>query len=259
MSGSPAGSRPPGAELWATRTAWLTARMLTLDVQPLPKPRDAGVLVRGAGMTRRCWTPGVRGAAVQLRRQVAPMLLGFRRIAQGDDSSPAGGAGGWRSATGTHRSRRRSGASVTTSCSSATRSCPASPPNLGVYATEPEADPVGDWLASCARLATLAEERHLALPGHRRPFRGLPARLEELIRHQKAALAALQSSIWATPRRASECFAPLYGRPIGERRVRAGAGRGGGRSQPPRPRRRDGAQHRDRTAPGCGAAAKNGA
>jgi hypothetical protein len=74
---------------------------------------------------------------------------------------------------------------------------------------------VGDWLASSARLAMLAKEPHLALPGHRRPFRGLPARLEELIRHQKAALAALVEHL-ATPRRASECFAPLYGRPIGE-------------------------------------------
>ena len=51
-------------------------------------------------------------------------------------------------------------------------------PNLGVYATEPDADPVGR-LARLLRAAggRWPSERHLALPGHRRPFRGLPARL----------------------------------------------------------------------------------
>ena len=38
-----------GAELWATRTAWLTARMLTLDVQPLPSAETLAFW-RGAGM-----------------------------------------------------------------------------------------------------------------------------------------------------------------------------------------------------------------
>ena len=87
-------------------------------------------------------------------------------------------------------------------------------PNLGVYATEPDADPVGDWLAACRRLETLASDRHLVLPGHRRPFRGLPARLAELIRHQEDALDALRGFL-DEPRRASDCFGALYGRAIG--------------------------------------------
>ena len=38
-------------------------------------------------------------------------------------------------------------------------------PNLGVYPTEPAADPVGEWLDSCTRFAAMAEDRHLVLPG----------------------------------------------------------------------------------------------
>jgi len=65
-------------------------------------------------------------------------------------------------------------------------------PNLGVYATEPGADPVGDWIGSCDRLGALARSDHLALPGHRRPFTGLPERLAELADHQRASLERLR-------------------------------------------------------------------
>ena len=79
-------------------------------------------------------------------------------------------------------------------------------PNLGVYATEPDADPVGDWLASCARLAGLADERHLALPGHRRPFRGLPARLAELTAHQRGRPRPAAPTSSPSRGAATECF-----------------------------------------------------
>ena len=86
-------------------------------------------------------------------------------------------------------------------------------PNLGVYATEPEADPVGDWIASCTRLAGLARPEHLVLPGHRLPFLGLPERLRQLVEHQQAALERLRAHL-AAPRRAVECFETLYGREV---------------------------------------------
>ena len=37
---------------------------------------------------------------------------------------------------------------------------PSISPNLGVYPTEPLADPVADWLASCAMFEKLAREDH---------------------------------------------------------------------------------------------------
>ena len=77
----------------------------------------------------------------------------------------------------------------------------------------PDADPVGDWLASCARLLALALPRHLVLPGHRRPFLGLPERLAELIEHQETSLERLRRFL-VTPRRATDCFELLFGRAI---------------------------------------------
>ena len=87
-------------------------------------------------------------------------------------------------------------------------------PNLGVYATEPEADPVGDWLESCETLSVFADDRHLVLPGHKLPFTGLPFRAGQLIENHVAALDRLESFLVA-PHTAVEWFDTLYRRDIG--------------------------------------------
>ena len=179
------------------------------------------------------------------------MPLGFRRIAQGEEI--AAGGRRWRVEVGHGHAPEQAtlwgvGHDLVLA---GDQILPGITPNLGVYATEPDADPVGDWLASSPGSRALATEAHLALPGHRLPFRGLPARLAEYVAHAEAALARLRAHL-ATPRRASECFETAL-RP-GDRRggIRAGAGRGGRPPQPPDPRRRGGAAARSRMAPGSG-------
>ena len=87
--------------------------------------------------------------------------------------------------------------------------------NIGVYATEPEADPLADWMASCARFDTIAEARHLVLGGHNLPFTGLPVRLRQLADNHHGCLARLREHL-ATPKSAGECFPPLFKRKIAE-------------------------------------------
>ena len=58
---------------------------------------------------------------------------------------------------------------------------PSISPNLGVYATEPGADPVAEWIAACRKLQPFATEAQLVLPGHKLPFTGLPDRLRQMI------------------------------------------------------------------------------
>jgi glyoxylase-like metal-dependent hydrolase (beta-lactamase superfamily II) len=202
-----------GAGLWATRTAWLLARMLRLDVQERPSAETLAFW-RAAGMPAAELSARAAARPFNFADVVAPMPLGYRRIAQGDEVEAGGRR--WRVETGHGHAPEQAtlwgvghdlvlvGDQV----------LPGITPNLGVYATEPDADPVGEWLASCARLGALAEERHLALPGHRRPFRGLPERLAELALHQRESLERLLEHL-AEPRRATDCFAMLYGRPIG--------------------------------------------
>ena len=92
---------------------------------------------------------------------------------------------------------------------------PSISPNIGVYPTEPMADPIGEWLEACERFLPLAREDHLVLGGHKLPFTGLPTRLKQLIENHHSALRRLLAYI-DTPKSASECFAPLFKRSIGE-------------------------------------------
>jgi glyoxylase-like metal-dependent hydrolase (beta-lactamase superfamily II) len=90
---------------------------------------------------------------------------------------------------------------------------PSISPNLGVYPTEPEADPVSDWLEACGRLSLLAREDHLVLGGHKLPFTGLPVRMRQLIENHHGALDRLRAHL-DRPRTAADCFAPLFKRRI---------------------------------------------
>jgi len=201
-----------GAELWATRTAWLFARMLTLDVQDRPTPETLAFW-RAAGMDPEILAERAASRPFNFADAVAPMPLGFRRIVQGEEITAGGRR--WRVEIGHgHAPEHATLWGVDHDLVLAgDQILPGITPNLGVYATEPEADPVGDWIASCDRLAGLARPGHLALPGHRRPFTGVGARLAELAEHQRGTLARLGAFLDG-PRRASDCFAPLYGRPI---------------------------------------------
>jgi glyoxylase-like metal-dependent hydrolase (beta-lactamase superfamily II) len=91
---------------------------------------------------------------------------------------------------------------------------PSISPNLGVYPTEPEADPVTDWLTSCEKFQTFAQHDHLVLGGHKLPFTGLPTRLTQLIDNHHGALKRLMDHL-TEPYSAGECFIPLFKRNIG--------------------------------------------
>jgi glyoxylase-like metal-dependent hydrolase (beta-lactamase superfamily II) len=98
-----------GAELWATRTAWLFARMLRLDVQERPTPETLAFW-RGAGMDADVLAARAAGRPMNYADMVAEMPLGFRRIGQGDEIEAGGRRWRVRSGTATRRSRRRFGA-----------------------------------------------------------------------------------------------------------------------------------------------------
>jgi glyoxylase-like metal-dependent hydrolase (beta-lactamase superfamily II) len=206
--------REMGAELWCTRTSWLFARMLRLDDQdrPLPETLD---FWRAAGMDADILAERENSRPMNYADMVAQMPLGFRRIVQGDEITAGGRR--WRVEIGHgHAPEQATLWGIDHDLVlSADQVLPGITPNLGVYATEPEADPVGGWIASCARLSELAKPAHLALPGHRLPFSGLPERLEQLGRHQRLALERLRGHL-DQPRTAAECFSPLYGRSIGK-------------------------------------------
>jgi glyoxylase-like metal-dependent hydrolase (beta-lactamase superfamily II) len=81
--------------------------------------------------------------------------------------------------------------------------------NVSVHPTEPEANPLQDWLDSCARLKSVLPEDVLVLPAHNEPFRGAHLRLQELIDDHEHNMEKLVS-LCAEPRRAVDCFPALF-------------------------------------------------
>ncbi len=206
--------RDHGAELVTTRTAWLFARMLLLDEQMVPVDETLAYW-RAAGMDRDIYEKRARERPFNFVDIVADMPLGFRRIREG--SVIRAGGRDWDVRIGNGHAPEQA-TLWSRDCNlviGADQLLATISPNLGVYATEPEADPVGEWLESCQRLAPHARESHLVLPGHKLPFTGLPTRMRQLIDNHHGALARLLEHL-ETPHTAAECFAPLFRRPIGE-------------------------------------------
>ena len=220
-----------GARVAASRTSWLLARMLVLDEQAVPDARTLDYW-RSAGMDTAILEARRDGRPFNFADMVHPIPLGFERVPDGEPFAAAGRdwmvhyGGGHAPDQLTLWSMSDDLAIV------GDQILPGISPNIGVYATEPGADPLADWLETCERLLGVADARHLVLPGHKLPFEGAPLRLAQLIDNHHGALDRLKA--WLTePRSAAECFAPLYRRRIGEGGVRAGAGGGGRPPQPP--------------------------
>ncbi|MCA8867712.1 MAG: MBL fold metallo-hydrolase [Rhodobacteraceae bacterium] len=203
-----------GAELWTSRTSWLFARMLTLDKHEVQK-QETLAHYRAGGMSPELYQKRLSERPFLFSDIVAPMPLGFRRIQEGEVITIGGRLWDIRMGNG-HAPEHATfwcrdeplvlaGDQILSSIS----------PNIGVYATEPEADPVAEWLEACERLSHFADEESLVLPGHKLPFTGLPARMLALIENHHSALKRLAEHL-KKPRTAAECFTILFKRPIGE-------------------------------------------
>lgn len=204
-----------GAELWTSRTAWLFARMLALDVQERATPQQIDFW-RRAGMDDDRLAQRAAERPWNTADVVHPLPLGYRRLRDGQTLRLGGR--GWTVVTGEGHAAEH----LTLWSDSdnlvigGDQLLPGISPNLGVYPTEPGADPVGDWLDSCARMAARAEERHLVLPGHKLPFTGLPQRLAQLAENHESALRRLAGALAQSPCTAVGCFDLLFGRRIGD-------------------------------------------
>ena len=63
--------------------------------------------------------------------------------------------------------------------------------NISVHPTEPNANPLEEWLASCHHLAEQLNNNTLVLPAHGMPFIGAPKRLLDMSRQTEADLSKL--------------------------------------------------------------------
>lgn len=201
-----------GAPLVMTRGEWLYARMLAADARD-EVPAEMTAWWRAAGWSEdQVEHARARGWA-GFRRIVSPLALGFIRIADGDRLAIGGAE--WRVVVGSGHSPEhaclldeRRGILV-----AGDQTLPRISPNVSLTVSEPDGDPLGEWFASIDKLRGL-DPALLVLPGHGDPFRGLHGRLDRMEGEHRERLDALEAHL-AQPRRAVDCFAVLFRRPIG--------------------------------------------
>ncbi len=85
-------------------------------------------------------------------------------------------------------------------------------PNISVQSMEPDADPLGEYLASLAAIGRDVPAGALVLPGHGVPFTGLHTRLDELAAHHATRCALIAEAARAAPRTAADLLPVLFKR-----------------------------------------------
>jgi len=199
------------ARLWMSRLEYLTCRLMAADTGRAA-PKDGIEFYRAAG-----WDDSAIGRYKEkfgsFGEMIYPLPASYRRIADGDTLRL--GAHDWSVVIGNGHSPEHaclycpdlklliSGDQVLPRISS----------NVSVHPTEPEADPLSDWLSSLAMIKLRIPHDVLVLPAHNSPFIGLHARVDELIESHRRGLARLEDLL-TEPKRAIDVFGALFARPI---------------------------------------------
>ena len=201
------------APLLMTRLEYVTARMLVSDTGKTA-PKAGETFYRAAGWDET-QIETYRREFGRFGMAVSPMPAAYTRISEGDRISIGGHD--WRVVVGEghspeHACLWRESDDIVLG---GDQILPRISSNVSVWPTEPEADPLGDWLVSLERMKTVLPEGALVLPSHGEPFYGVHTRLDALIRGHETSLKRLERSL-KEPKRAVDVFGSLFARPIGD-------------------------------------------
>ena len=206
-------ARKFGAPLWMTRLEYLTCRMLVSDTGR-EAPAEAVAFYRQAGWSEAALeTYRVRFGSFGKHIHALPDR--FLRLQDGQVLQI--GAHRWRVIVGAGHSPEH----ACLHCPelqvliSGDQLLPTISSNVSVYPTEPEADPMADWLASLDKLQREVPADVLVLPSHGLCFHGLHDRIEALRRGHARSFERLRRSL-DRPQRAVDVFPSLFGRAIPE-------------------------------------------
>ena len=207
-------AKKKGVALWMTRGEMLTARMIVGDTSDTV-PEEALVQSRGAGWDEAQIEAQKSGGWGRFGLMLFPLPRSYTRIKDGDILDM--GAHQWRVVVGSGHSpehaclwNEREGVLV-----SGDQVLPRISSNVSINITEPEADPLGEWLTSIDKLIATVPGDVITCPAHGEPFKGLHVRLMALRDEHRMRLYNLAESIAKAPMRAVESFPLLFNRPIG--------------------------------------------
>ena len=205
-----------GIDLWMTRDEYLLCRLLVGD-SGRSAPEEGVHFYKAAGFPDDA-LGSYKKMFGMFGKYVAPLPEAYKRIKDGDQLTFAGHH--WEVIVGR-------GHSLEHACFfdaernlfiSGDQILPTISSNVSVYPTEPEANPLRDWIQSLQMLKTRLPEDVLVLPSHGKPFRGAHDRLDALIKEHLDGLGAL-FELCDEPRRAVDVFPALFKGRITKRNI----------------------------------------
>jgi glyoxylase-like metal-dependent hydrolase (beta-lactamase superfamily II) len=200
------------AQLWMSRLEYLTCRTLVADTGR-DAPDVAISFYRAAGWNEDALdTYRVRFGG--FGKAVSRLPDAYKRMSDGDRITIGGRS--WQVIMGCGHSPEHACLyqSELNVLISGDQVLPRISSNVSVFPTEPDGDPMTDWINSCHKLKAALPDDVLVLPSHNEPFVGLHRRLDDLIENHESALSRLASWI-EEPKRVVDCFSPLFKRTIG--------------------------------------------
>jgi glyoxylase-like metal-dependent hydrolase (beta-lactamase superfamily II) len=204
------------APLWMTLGEWSFGRMLSLEARA-DVPEDVLAFYEQWGITEQMSAELRSGGFFRYKSRVSEIPRSFRRIRHGDVISI--GRHDWRVVVGNGHSPEHAClfSEELNVLISGDQVLPRISPHIGVYPSEPEANPLKDFIDSAERLRTLPKDC-LVLPSHHDVFYGLHVRIDYYVDHHGQRLERLFEACDA-PRTVIELLPAMFKRRLRDREL----------------------------------------
>lgn len=201
-----------GAELLTSQTAYLASRMISL------MPHESGLRQHFQFYTDRGMSEETAGiVAIQgseYLRRVVELPITFLRLVHGDKLVIGGREFRVISADGHAPEQLMLYHEPDRILLSADQVIERISPNISVFASEPNGDPLGHYLRSLRFLRSELPDDVLVLSGHGRPFFGLHLRCTELEAHHEERCERIREACRQGPKTAAELVPVLFKRQL---------------------------------------------
>ena len=198
--------------LWVSETEWLWARMMSADRDDAAFAAEQTPFYRRTGLDETT-VQMLAGRGNQYAKRVGPVPREFHRIADG--VAIAIGGRRWQVIVG----RGHAPEHACLYCPeldlliAGDQVLPKISPNVSVWPTEPDADPLAHYLQSLEVLRRAVPADVLVLPSHNLPFHGLDTRIDQLASHHAERLVEIEAAC-AKPHSTMEIVPLLFRRQL---------------------------------------------
>lgn len=209
-----------GVEMWTSRAEWLSARSIRLDDSTEFLDNLVSFYVKtglGTAMAGELRTLGN-----SYRQQVAPVPMTYHKLADGDLFEI--GRFKFRVVIGSGHSPEH----ICLHCAETGIMLggdfllPRISPNVSVWWSEPDSNPLNDYFDFLSGLDRIDPEI-LVLPSHDRPYRGLDKRVRDLLLHHEERLDLAQE-VCRTPSSAADVMRRMFQRELDTHQTRFAIG-----------------------------------